>query len=122
LPMSALATTPRSDKEVCLPERAGRPGPRHSAGLIRHADGTFGVWVRPAHKGRDDGEPVQNELADESGAPARFTTERDAQIAAFDWIRDIRSEVVSKPPPGSTSASAGEIERASENPGLGRME
>lgn len=59
-----------------------------SSGLIRHGDGTFGVYVLLSFGGRDDVEPVRKVLADESGAPVSFATEREAQIAAFDMIED----------------------------------
>jgi hypothetical protein len=68
--------------------------------------------------GRDDVEPVRKVLADESDAPVSFFTEREAQIAAFDWAQDIRQDALSRPPPGSTWASEGEIDRVDERPDI----
>jgi hypothetical protein len=61
-----------------------------SSGLIRHRDGTFG-YVLLSFTGRDDVEPVRKVLSDESDAPVSFFTEREAQIAAFDWIQDYQA-------------------------------
>ena len=72
-----------------------------SSGLIRHQDGTFGVYVLLGFTGWGEGEPLRNVLADESGAPVSFATKREAQIAAFDVIEDYRRHMMSRPPPGS---------------------
>src|SRR5919198_6480901 len=57
-----------------------------STGLIRRADGGFGVYAFLSIEGRDDVEPVRRILADESGSPVCFATESEAEIAAFDWV------------------------------------
>lgn len=84
-----------------------------STGLIRHPDGTFGVWARASVSGRTDVEPVESVLEDAHGLPASFPSEREAQLAAFDWIADMRRNAENTPPPGSTGVS-GAIERADE--------
>jgi hypothetical protein len=83
------------------------------SGLIRRGDGTWGVYVRFTFPGRDDVEPEQKVLTDESGAPVRFATEREARIAAFDWFADIRRDTVRNPPPGLIWTSEGKIEPGS---------
>ncbi len=68
-----------------------------SSGLIRRQDGTFGVYVLLGFTGWGDGGPLRNVLVDESGAPVSFVTEREAQIAAFDWMQDIRRDIMNSP-------------------------
>jgi len=76
--------------------------------------------------GRDDVEPVRKVLADESDAPVSFFTEREAQIAAFDWAQDIRQDALTRHPlarPGPqkvrsiASTSAPTYERFPMRPG-----
>ncbi len=80
-----------------------------ASGLIHHQDGTFGVYVLLSITGWDDVEPMRNVLTDQSGAPVSFATEREAKIAAFDWLEDTRRDTMSNPPPRLTWSS-GEIE------------
>ncbi len=101
-----------------MASQQGDSGPLISSGLIRRYDGTFGVYVLLSFAGRDDVEPVQKVLVDEFDAPVSFFTEREAQIAAFDTIQDVRRDTMSTPLPGSTLASEGEIERVDEAPDM----
>jgi hypothetical protein len=89
-----------------------------SSGLIRHEDGTFGVYMRFSSRAEDDIETVAKMLADDFGARARFATEREAQIAAFDMIEDNRRDMMSKPPPGLTWASEDDNDRVDEPPDM----
>jgi hypothetical protein len=81
-----------------------------STGLIRHLDGTFGVYVLVSVPGREGGEPAQQVLTDDSGGPASFATEKEARIGAFDWLQDIRRYAMDNPPPGFSGFSEGRIE------------
>jgi hypothetical protein len=101
-----------------LASQQGDFGLNISSGLIRHQDGTFGVYVLLGFAGWGDGGPLRNVLLDESGAPVSFATEREVQIAAFGWIEDIRRDIVSRPPWDRPGASEGEIERVDERPDI----
>ncbi len=82
-----------------------------STGIVRNADGSFGVWSRVHLEGRPDVGAIEENLVDDTGALVRFTTERDAKIAAFDWAADIRRRAMKSPPPGSAVISEGPIEQ-----------
>ncbi len=49
-------------------------------------------------------------LTDDSGGPASFATEKEARIAALDWLQDMRRYAMDNPPPGFSGFSEGRIE------------